>query len=51
MTNGAWLVDETYVKMRNRQRHLNRAADSCRRTIDFPLDAKRSATAARHLFR
>ena len=39
--SGSWWVDETYVRVRGRWMYLYRAVDSCGRTIDFLLTAKR----------
>jgi transposase, IS6 family len=51
MTNGSWRVDETYIKVKGQWTYLYRAVDSCGRTIDFLLSAKRDAAAARRFFR
>jgi transposase-like protein len=50
-SNGSWRVDETYVKVKGRWTYLYRAVDSCGRTIDFLLSAKRDAAAAKRFFR
>jgi IS6 family transposase len=43
-------VDETYIKVKGQWTYLYRAVDSCGRTIDFLLSAKRDAAAARRFF-
>ena len=50
MTNGSWRVDETYIKVKGQWTYLYRAVDSCGRTIDFLLSAKRDAAAAARRF-
>ena len=46
-TNDSWRVDETYVKIKGKDRYLYRAVDSTGRTLDFLLAAKRDAQAAK----
>jgi transposase-like protein len=46
-TNGSWRVDETYVKIKGKDRYLYRAVDSTGQTLDFLLTAHRDATAAK----
>ena len=48
---GSWHVDETYVRVGGRWRHLYRAVDGTGRTIDFLLSAKRDRKAAERFFR
>jgi IS6 family transposase len=43
-------VDETYIKVKGRERYLYRAVDSGGQTIDFLLTAKRDSAAAKHFF-
>ena len=50
-SNGSWRMDETYVRVQGRWMYLYRAVDSCGRTIDFLLLAKRDAEAAKRFFR
>ncbi len=45
-TNDSWRVDETYVKIKGKDRYLYRAVDSTGRNLDFLLAAKRDAQAA-----
>jgi transposase-like protein len=51
MTTGSWRVDETYVKVKGRWVYLYRAVDAHGHTIDFLLNIKRDAAAARRFFR
>jgi transposase-like protein len=44
-------VDETYIKVKGREKYLYRAVDSTGQTIDFLLTAKRDAAAAKRFFR
>jgi transposase-like protein len=44
-------VDETYIRVKGREKYLYRAVDSVGQTIDFLLTAKRDAAAARRFFR
>ena len=50
-TNDSWRVDETYVKIKGKDRYLYRAVDSTGQTIDFLLTVKRDAQAAKRFFR
>jgi transposase-like protein len=50
-TNKSYRVDETYVKVKGRDRYLYRAVDSTGQTIDFLLPAKRDAESAKRFFR
>ena len=50
-TNDSWRVDETYIKVKGKDRYLYRAVDSEGKTLDFLLTAKRDATAAKRFFR
>ena len=44
-------MDETYIKVKGRDRYLYRAIDSSGQTIDFLLAAKRDAAAAKRFLR
>jgi transposase-like protein len=46
-TNKSYRVDETYIKVRGKDRYLYRAVDSTGQTIDFLLTAKRDAAGAK----
>jgi IS6 family transposase len=48
--NRSWRVDETYIKVKGKDRYLYRAVDSTGQTIDFLLTAKRDAAAAKRFF-
>lgn len=48
--NRSWRVDETYIKVKGRDRYLYRAVDSTGQTVDFLLTAKRDAAAAKRFF-
>jgi IS6 family transposase len=48
--NKSYRVDETYIKVKGREKYLYRAVDSSGQTIDFLLTAKRDAAAARRFF-
>ena len=50
-TNDSWRVDETYIKVKGKDRYLYRAVDSEGNTLDFLLTAKRDAQAAKRFFR
>jgi len=50
-TNDSWRVDETYIKVKGKDRYLDRAVDSQGNTLDFLLTAKRDAEAAKRFFR
>ena len=50
-TNDSWRVDETYIKVKGKQKYLYRAVDSDGNTLDFLLTAKRDAQAAKRFFR
>jgi len=49
-TNKSYRVDETYIKVKGREKYLYRAIDSTGQTIDFLLTAKRDAAAAGRFF-
>ncbi len=49
-TNDSWRVDETYIKVKGKDKYLYRAVDSDGNTIDFLLTAKRDAAAAKRFF-
>ena len=44
-------VDETYIKVKGKDKYLYRAVDSQGNTLDFLLTAKRDAKAAKRFFR
>ena len=50
-TNRSYRVDETYIKVKGKDRYLYRAVDSTGQTIDFLLTAKRDRAAAKRFFR
>ena len=50
-TNDSWRLDETYIKVKGKQKYLYRAVDSNGNTLDFLLSAKRDAQAAIRFFR
>src|SRR4051812_9863870 len=50
-TNRSYRVDETYIKVKGKDRYLYRAVDSTGQTIDFLLTAKRDSAAAKRFFR
>ncbi len=50
-TNDSWRVDETYIKIKGKDRYLYRAVDSLGNTLDFLLTAHRDAQAAKRFFR
>jgi len=49
-TNDSWRVDETYIKVKGKDRYLYRAVDSQGNTLDFLLTARRDAAAAKRFF-
>src|SRR5687768_2461260 len=49
--NKSYRVDETYIKVKGKDRYLYRAVDSTGQTIDFLLTAKRDTEAAKRFFR
>ena len=49
-TNKSYRVDETYIKVKGRDKYLYRAVDSTGQTIDFLLSAKRDTAAAKRFF-
>src|SRR3982750_3477909 len=48
--NRPYRVDETYIKVKGKDRYLYRAVDSTGQTIDFLLTAKRDKAAAKRFF-
>jgi transposase-like protein len=50
-TNKSYRIDETYIKVKGKDRYLYRAVDSTGQTIDFLLTAKRDAESAKRFFR
>jgi transposase-like protein len=50
-TNDSWRVDETYIKVKGKQKYLYRAVDSHGNTLDFLLTTKRDTKAAKRFFR
>ena len=50
-TKKSYRVDETYIKVKGKDRYLYRAVDSTGQTIDFLLTAKRDAEGAKRFFR
>lgn len=50
-TNDSWRVDETYIKVKGKDKYLYRAVDSQGNTLDFLLTANRDAKAAKRFFR
>ena len=46
-TNKSWRLDETYIKVKGRDRFLYRAVDSTGQTIEFLLTDRRDAAAAK----
>ena len=46
-TNKSYRIDETYIKVKGKDKYLYRAVDSTGQTIDFLLTAKRDAAAAK----
>jgi IS6 family transposase len=51
LTNRTYRTDETYSKVKGKDRYLYRAVDSTGQTIDFLLTAKRDKGAAQRFFR
>lgn len=51
LTNKSYRVDETYIKVKGKDRYLYRAVDSTGQTIDFLLTATRDADGAKRFFR
>jgi IS6 family transposase len=49
-TNRSYRVDETYIKVKGKDRYLYRAVDSTGQTIDFLLTAKRNKASAKRFF-
>ena len=50
-TNRSYRVDETYIKVKGKDRYLYCAVDSTGQTIDFLLTAKRDKASAKRFFR
>jgi transposase-like protein len=50
-TNRSWRLDETYIRVKGRDRYLYRAVDSAGQTVDFLLTDRRDAAAAKRFFR
>jgi transposase, IS6 family len=50
-TNKSYRIDETYIKVKGKDRYLYRALDSTGQTIDFLLTAKRDQGAAKRFLR
>ena len=50
-TDKSYRVDETYIKVKGKDRYLYRAVDSTGQTIDYLLTAKRDTEAAKRFFR
>jgi transposase-like protein len=50
-TNRSWRLDETYIRVKGRDRYLYRAVDSAGQTVDFLLTERRDAAAAKRFFR
>src|SRR5215469_5417762 len=46
-TNKSYRIDETYIKVKGKDRYLYRAIDSSGQTIDFLLTAKRDTASAK----
>lgn len=49
-TNDSWRVDETYIKVKGKDKYLYRAVDSDGNTLNFLLTAQRDAQAAIRFF-
>jgi transposase-like protein len=50
-TKKSYRTDETYIKVKGKDKYLYRAVDSTGQTIDFLLTAKRDTAAAKRFFR
>lgn len=50
-TNRSYRTDETYIKVKGKDRYLYRAVDSTGQTIDFLLTANRDKASAKRFFR
>src|SRR6516164_7007154 len=50
-TNKSYRTDETYIKVKGKDRYLYRAVDSTGQTIEFLLTAKRDTAGAKRFFR
>ena len=50
-TNKSYRTDETYIKVKGKDKYLYRAVDSTGQTIDFLLTDKRNTAAAKRFFR
>ena len=50
-TNKSYRTDETYIKVKGKDKYLYRAVDSTGQTIDFLLTDKRDTAAAKCFFR
>jgi len=50
-TNKSYRTDETYIKVKGKDRYLYRAVDSTGQTIEFLLTGKRDAAGAKRFFR
>ena len=50
-TNKSYRTDETYIKVKGKDKYLYRAVDSTGQTIDFLLTDKRDTAAAKRFFR
>jgi transposase, IS6 family len=51
LTNDAYRVDETYIRVNKQWHYLYRAVDSQGQTLDFLLSMSRNAEAAERFFR
>ena len=49
--NKSYRIDETYIKVKGKEKYLYRAVDSTGQTIEFLLTAKRDAAGAKRFFR
>lgn len=50
-TNDSWQVCETYIKVKKRDRYLDRAVDSAGNALNLMLSKTRDAEAAQRFFR